>query len=279
MLTELEENQKKEKEQKEKEQKEKEEREKLEKEQKEMEEKLQKEKEEEELKKKSIEENTTTTEEKKENEVEMNVNINDISGIEETEDQMENEANASFSDNNNNSPNQMEIEKTTNNNNNEESDDDDDNNIVNNGLNSTASSLFDPDETLGFDEEEIPINNEKLTNKVMKITNFMTPTKDNRDSFSYSENYTSESINSSQKPTRLFNSSELSPINTPSYSSMKGSVVMIDEIPLTKRKRELLVDDIASTIFSPVRRSVRLNHSPVPVSPHLFDVYLLLLFI
>lgn len=251
-------------------------------------EKEQKEKEEEELKKKNLEESKTieksveietqTNKDDKEiekntedfnqgNEIEMNVDMNDISVIEETDDKEV--ANVSFSDNSN-SPNQTEIEVTKNNEN-VESDDDDDN-ITNNGMNTTASSLFDPDETLGFEDEEMPINNQKLTNKIMKITNFMTPTK-GRDSFSYNDNYGSESINSSQKPTRMFNSSELSPINSPSYNSLKGSVVMIDEIPLSKRKRELLVDDIASTIFSPVRRSVRLNHSPVPVSPHLFDVY------
>lgn len=60
--------------------------------------------------------------------------------------------------------------------------------------------------------------------------------------------------------------------NSINISPKEGSTIMIDKIELSKRK-QMKYNNQNISIFSPVRRSFRLNPSPKVLSPDFFDVF------
>lgn len=115
---------------------------------------------------------------------------------------------------------------------------------------------------------------EREENKRISIISQMS-TEDSLPSDSEVNNYEAEtdlSRNYSLSP--LFDPNESLGFlrNSINISPKEGSTIMIDKIELSKRK-QMKYNNQNISIFSPVRRSFRLNPSPKVLSPDFFDVF------
>lgn len=124
------------------------------------------------------------------------------------------------------------------------------------------------------EDTEIDENNEIDENKRISIISQLSK-EDNLPSDSEINNFeveTCSSRNYSLSP--LFDPNESLGFSRNSIyiSPKEGSTIMIDKIELSKRK-QMKYNNQNISIFSPVRRSFRLNPSPKVLSPDFFDVF------